>query len=383
MFNINSYLYRIFILISLLLLIFSGCLPKPQPQTGDFNGKVIDSLTKEPVPGVAITIGGQERQTGLDGRFSIAVLPPAYYQLTMKRDWYFPLTKTEHHIGKQDSLVFSLIPLPLEGKILYSGNGAGNWEIYELNLKERTVTRLTNLPSSETNPVKYSENLILLQSTFLSNDQNNYDLFSLNCNSHIIEKVFASTENDQHPSRKTLGNTTIFQSEGEKIYSYDFSSNSAEKIIERGQNPVVSLDGTQIAYVNTSNQLCVSNIDGTKIRIIDHPGSINNPCWSPDGKMIAVELWLDSGDSRYIYIMNADGTGEPQRVTYGSRVTGDQHKHPCWSSDGSMIFFSGNLIYSSRYDIYGIRINTSWQENTSWVMVSSGSGNKEYPSWSE
>jgi Tol biopolymer transport system component len=358
-----------------MLLIFSGCLPKPKPQTGDFNGKVIDSLTKEPVPGVAITIGGQNITTDLDGKFAIAILPPGDYQLTMERDWYYPQTKTEHHIGKQESLELSLIPLPLEGKILYSGDRDGNWEIYELNLVDRAANQLTKLSTSEINPVKYSEKMILLQSTSLSNDRYNYDLFLLDCDSHILTPVYQSAENDQHPSSTILGDTIIFQSEGEKIYSYSFSSNTTKKIIEKGQNPVVSPDGKQIAYADTNNRLCVANLDGSGIRIVNHPGKINNPCWSrPNGKMIAVELWLDSGGPRYIYTMNADGTGVPQRVTYGN-LWGDQHKHPCWSSDGTMIFFSGNIIYSSRFDIYGIKVSDGIQGKMSWVMVSRVSKN--------
>ena len=366
------------ILISLLL---SGCLSKPKSQTGDFSGKVVDAYTQEPVPGVTMKIGEIQITTDEDGKFCIASLSPGDYQLVLERDWYNSSMEVVHHIEKQNSLKYFIIPLPIEGKILYSGNAADNWEIYELDLSKRLVSQLTNMDSSEINPVKYSEDQILIQSTFLSHDRYNYDLFSFNRISQEFKLIFSSTENDQHPSCKISGDTVIFQSEGKKIYSYSFSSNTAKKIIEKGQNPVVSPSGTQIAYVDTNNHLCVANIDGTDIRTINHSGKVNNPCWSPtDRNKIAVELWEESGGPRYIYIMNADGTGTPQRVTWGS-LKRDQHKHPCWSNDGSMIYFSGNILYSSRYDIYGVRVSDGLQGKMSWVMVSGGSGDKKYPSW--
>lgn len=368
-------------MIPLLFFLLSGCLSRPKPQTGDFSGKIVDAFTQEPVPGVTMKIAGLTITSDEDGKFSIASLPPGDYQLVLERDWYNQTTHAVHHIEKQNSLKYYIVPLPIEGKILYSGNTAGNWEIYELDLSKRGVSQLTNSNSSEVNPLKYSEDLILMQSTFQSHDRYNYDLFFFNRSLQEFKLIYASAKNDQHPSSKFSGDTVIFQSDGEKIYSYSFSDNTARMIIEKGQNPVVSPDGVQIAYVDTNNHLCVANIDGTNIRTINHSKKVNSPCWCPtDRNKIAVELWEESEGSRYIYIMNADGTGIPQRVTWG-RLKSDQHKHPCWSKDGSIIYFSGNILYSSRYDIYGIRVSDGIQEKMSWIMVSGGTGDKEDPSW--
>jgi Tol biopolymer transport system component len=378
-------LVRILVILFLVILSLPGCLPKPKKQIGDFCGKVIDAYTGEPIPEVTMTIGEQKVTTDRKGKFSIASLAPGDYQLTLERDWYYTLTKSINHIGKQTSLAYSLIPLPMEGKILYSGNEEGNWEIYELDLADRAVTRLSNTTSDEINPVKYSDNLILLQSTFLSKNRYNYDLFWLARSSQKLDSLYTSAENDQHPSSIVLGNVIIFQSNGENIYSYDLSSKTvSDTSIAKGQNPVVSPKGTQIAYANTSDQLCVANIDGTNSRIISHPGKINNPCWSQDGKKIAVELWMESGDPRYIYVVNSDGTGEAERVTYGDSDK-DKHQHPCWSSDGKLIFFSANIMYSSRFDIYCIRKDDglTLKEKASWIMVSKDSGDKNYPTWSK
>ena len=60
--------------------------------------------------------------------------------------------------------------------------------------------------------------------------------------------------------------------------------------------------------------------------------------------------------------------------------------HPCWSGDGGQIYFSANILYSSRMDIYCISVeekSLELKEKNPWLMVSHGSGNKDYPSWGE
>jgi Tol biopolymer transport system component len=407
MFTINSHLYKIFIIICLILLIFSGCLSRPQPQTGDFNGKVIDSLTKEPVPGVVITIGGQKTTTDLNGKFSIAVLPSGDYQLTMGRDWYYPLTQTEHHIGKQDSLEFSLIPLPLEGKILYSGDGTGHSDIYELDLKNnRCVTKLSTTAWTETNPVKLPDNRIIFQS---NRNGRNDDLFIAdfdNVNS-ATPISFCSTDCDDENPSVTINSSEIklvFKS-GEKdskgstngfIRLCNLTKNQSIIITEdnkqiTGYNPVINPDGTKIVLVSGDYEKLllfdVSGMSVTKSKEFDVYSAktlkINNPCWSPKGDYIAFDAYQNSKGSRSIYRISSDAesASELRQITFaqGSQL----HEHPCWSSDGSMIFFSGNIIYSSRFDIYGIKVSDGMQGKMSWVMVSSGSGSKDYPSWSE
>lgn len=394
MFIINSHLSKIFLLVWLLLLICSGCLPKPQPQTGDFCGKVIDSLTKEPVPGVAITIGGQARQTGLDGRFSIALLPPGNYQLTMERDWYYPLTKTEHHIGKQDSQEFSLIPLPMEGKILYSGDGTGNWEIYELNLADRAVSRLSNTAFVEINPVKLKDNQLIFQS---NRGVNRDDLFISDYDqiNNIANQIACCSfhYDDEHPSVDEQGEKLVFKSvyqetDKRQICFYNLTSSKLVGIMEgtvpvTGYNPVINPAGDKIAFVSGDyKRLLIYGISGssiTKLQDFDlftqHNLKLNNPCWSPDGTTIAIDAGA-TDRLKYIYTINP-GTGDLKQITNSYSVN-DNQEHPCWSNDGKLIFFVGTIIYSSREDIYCVKVNDS----SSWIMVSGGSGGKKYPSWS-
>ncbi len=394
-------------------MLISGCLGKPKPKKGDFNGKVIDYYTKEPVPGVAVIINGNHEITDNSGKFSIRVLKPGEYNISMARDWYYPTTQSFKHVGRTDLWTFEIKSEPLNGKILYSGDRDKNWEIYELNLMDRHAIRLTYLSnSSETNPVKKDTNTIIFQ----SDSKGNNDLYS--CDFGTIHTLPSSITccnfnyNDEHPSVDYFGTKLVFKSgvinnggEQKVIRLYNFKE--SVDIMEgtqyiTGFNPVINSDGTKIALVSGDYKKLLiydveDNASGISITFskkfdffTNQQFKINNPCWHPEFNLIALEAYQDSEGVRLIYLVNADSDTTPtlQPITYNKRFN-EQHHHPCWSSKGGLLFFSGNIVYSSREDIYCIKYDNSdgifetVKNNTSWLMVSSGSGDKKYPSWSE
>ena len=107
-----------------------------------------------------------------------------------------------------------------------------------------------------------------------------------------------------------------------------------------------SPDSTRIAYTAMAGghpQLFVASMDGVSPVPIG-PSDIEgeSPVWSPDGLQIAFKgghFNLDRG----IYVMNADGTGAPLRLTPPSRaqVTPDvMFSAPAWSLDGALVAYS-------------------------------------------
>jgi Tol biopolymer transport system component len=386
--------------LSLTLLILSGCLKRPQPQAGDFSGKVVDAYTQEAVPGVTLDIGGQNTTTDLDGKFSIAVLPPGDYQLILAREWYNSRTFDVHHIGKQKSLEFPLIPLPLEGKILYSGNRTKNWEIYELDLSNnRSVTQRSNTTYAEINPIKIANNQIIFQ----SDRSGNGDLFLCDIDAiNIIDKAIpccSPVYKDEYPSVDQTGTKLVFKSgesdkngkEEKVICLYNLQSKELVVIKDgaqniTGYNPAINQAGTKIALVSGNyEKLLLFDVNGmmvTKSKEFDFYASnklkINNPCWCPTEDDIAFEAYQDSDGPRAIYRISI---GSPtasslKQVSFNQGSGSEQHKNPCWSKKG-MIFFS------LRSDIYGVKVIDGSVNNKPLIMVSPGSGDKEYISWSE
>lgn len=395
-----SYYFRkiIFLFLSLSVFLLTGCLSKdymPKPHSGNYSGKVIDYLTEEPVFGVSVQVGKYQAVTDRKGKFTITDLPPGLYDVKFSRAWYIESVVPIRYVGKDDLYTYRLHSENLYGKILYSSNVSDKRDIYQLDLLSREVTKLTiklteNDSSAKTNPARVSPNKIVFESDL--NGKSNNDLFTYDILAQKPEPICNSLTNDEHPSVDRTGSKLVFQSMRNKkrqVFFYDPPLNTEPQVVASGQNPVLSPDGSKIAFVDGSYKLWIYNLNlplsGNNPRKINHPDKINNPCWSPDGTKIALESWKVTDGPKYIYVVTPDVSDNLQQVTY-SYGPKDAHRHPCWSaSDASIIYFSGSIIYSSRVDIYCIRLkkDPSKQATAEWLMVSKGSGDKDYPSWGE
>lgn len=366
------------LIIPVVLCLMAGCLPKPQPRTGDFNALVKDTLTEQPIPGVSIDIGGQSKETDLKGQFSLADLAPGDYQIRMSRQWYESKDVTYKHLGKPEPVTFYLRPISLPGRIYYSYEEGKDREIYELHLEGRTVRKvLASQDSDETNPAWSTSGRFAVESTADKVSKVKvYDLGRGNLTPILIR-------DGEHPSLDNEGKYVVFKSKG-KIVKYDIDSNQEiESYDQAGWNPVLSPDGTRVAYVSGNYEKLYIYSSKTECDVFVPKGEydgykLNNPCWSPDGKKIAFEAYENSEGKRAIYYITVDSLDSgmiPITVPLGDK---EQHKHPTWGED-DMIYFSGNIIYSSRSDIYGVSLD----HGSIWVMVSKGPGDKLYPCWGE
>ncbi|HXF44449.1 MAG TPA: hypothetical protein VNK70_03240 [Candidatus Paceibacterota bacterium] len=101
----------------------------------------------------------------------------------------------------------------------------------------------------------------------------------------------------------------------------------------RNASPVWSPDGRRIAFVATPSpgviaaQIYVMNADGSNaVRVTNDPIGAIDPTWSPDGRRIAYGggcCWPETMD---IFVINADGSGEPVNIT-NSRTA---ERFPAW-----------------------------------------------------
>jgi len=117
------------------------------------------------------------------------------------------------------------------------------------------------------------------------------------------------------------------------VISHLYEGTLQELTKNEGNNflPSWSPDGSRIAFMSTmdgagNNEIYVVNRDGTNLRrLTNHPAAEGSPTWSPSGTQIA--FTSDRSGSPQIYIMNADGLGQPRRVTTSESYA----DRPTWS----------------------------------------------------
>jgi Tol biopolymer transport system component len=111
------------------------------------------------------------------------------------------------------------------------------------------------------------------------------------------------------------------------------------------QTPSQSPDGSRLVFSTLAHVYTMSIADRIVHRLTASSQPEFDPSWSPDGRSIVYITWTPAGGN--IWRMNADGTGEPARLTEHP----DLYRNPVFSSDGASVIAlrSSNYEHNHRY----------------------------------
>jgi TolB protein len=200
------------------------------------------------------------------------------------------------------------------------------------------------------------------------------EIYLLNPDGTDPRRLTANTDGDAFAALSPDGKKIVFDSnrnraEGEPLNTSDLflmnTDGTEQTLMTRGSSATWSPDSKHIAFhasasgsgtpirpdpgsATTDSDLFVANVDDLLVGV-EQPRNITNspsmidddPDWAPDGQQIVFTSHPVGDDPRFsnaaeAYLLNADGTGTPERLTYNH----EEERAPAWSPDGTRIVFS-------------------------------------------
>lgn len=202
--------------------------------------------------------------------------------------------------------------------IVFQSNFTGNWQLYQLNVATKNITRLTENNYNDVTPAWSPDGKSIL---FSSDRDGDDEIYILDLHTKSIKQLTINEDRDIHPNWSPDGKHIVFNSERK---------------------------------TDTPKKLFIQIMDseGKQLKIIKEDDNINSyASFSPDGKKIAFLKWMEKGKNGEIFCMNADGSNEV-RLTTNNVWDG----WPTWSAKGDRVIFSSPV--NAVFKLWSVDITT-------------------------
>lgn len=229
-----------------------------------------------------------------------------------------------------------------QGKIVFTSDRDGNFEIYLMNADGSNVQRLTDQAGFDAMPDFSPDGS---QIVFISSRAGNQEIFLMNADGSDLRQLSDTPAREYHPTFSPDGAQIAFMSERDgnvEIYRMNPDGSNVHRLTNHpdfdGQ-PSYSPDGSQIAFVSGRDgpwQIYVMDADGSDVQRLTQSDTTDSyPRFSPDSTQIAYESM--SGEdiaTTELYVMNSDGSNT-RRLTENEYLD----SMPVWSPDGTQFVF--------------------------------------------
>ncbi len=237
--------------------------------------------------------------------------------------------------GEEKSFVTSA-PAPLIGKIAFTSNRDGNYEIYVMNPDGSNVARLTNNPGAADASPTWSPDGKQIAYVRGSDPAGSGDeIYVMNADGSNVRRLTNNSVRDSWLAWSPDGTKIAYES-NEDVYVMNSDGSNPQRLTNYPAHsiPAWSPDGTKIAFLRDS-QTWVMNADGSNQTAFLIGGDATYPLrWSPDGDKIAFSRSL-SGAGWEVFVANADLSGQVNLTNNGV-----YDWYPSWSPNGSRIAFT-------------------------------------------
>jgi dipeptidyl aminopeptidase/acylaminoacyl peptidase len=265
------------------------------------------------------------------------------------------------------------------GRLAYTTDRDGNYEIYSSRIDAPGETNLTSNPATDQSPAWSADGS---QIAFVSDRDGRMDIWVMDWDGGAAHKVTSEEPgtSDFEPTWSPDATKLAFASSrggSYHVWTVDLATGALGQLTPGwGTAPSWSPDGTRIAYDGGGSIRVIDATGGSdhQLTYCDCTGPEGSPVWSRDGSFVIFGRYDDDWQStniRQLYFVQANG-GEGIPITSGPYFYG----HPSFSPDGSLLVFQRQEGASWNPELYVMPLSGSAQ----YPQVTSP-GHNFLPAW--
>jgi WD40-like Beta Propeller Repeat len=266
------------------------------------------------------------------------------------------------------------------GRIAYTTDRTGNYEIFSARVDGYGEQNLTNDPGVDQSPAWSVDGSRI---AFVSDRSGRMDLWVMNWDGSDQHQVTSgdASSSDFEPAWSPDGTKLAFSSsrgDGSwHLWTLDLADGSVHRLTDGwGTQPSWSPDGSRVAYSGLS-EIRVVHADGSEDQQLTAcacSGPAGSAAWSRDGSFLVFgrydDDWQSTNTRQLYYVGAAGGVGIP--LTSGAYY----NDHPTFSPGGSMLLFQRQQGAFGSPELYYMRLS----DLTPFASVG-GPGRNFVPSW--